>query len=71
MKFANPDEQWAFKCHGHMSDDQIRGEINRLKYGRANLRQENSGQYSNYYAPAIHYLEVELNRRASVGESDD
>ena len=49
--------------YDHMSDDQMRGRIDTLKYERSHLKPENSGQYSNYYAPAIFYLEEELERR--------
>lgn len=65
-----PDEKWAFKQHGHMTDKAIEGEISRLKYGMRNLKPERSGQASNYYAPAIHYLEVELNRRVQTARDE-
>jgi len=64
---VTPDQKWAYKQHGHMTDEAIRGEIARLKYGLRNLKPEQSGQASNYYAPAIHYLKVELERRGSNG----
>jgi hypothetical protein len=47
----------------NMTDGDIRSRIDTLKYERAHLKQENSGQASNYYAPAIFYLEEELKKR--------
>jgi len=51
-----------------LTDDQIRSKIDTLKYERANLQPKNSGQYSNYYAPAIFYLEEELKRRMELSD---
>ena len=51
--------------YDHLTDDQIKARISTLKYERAHIKPGNSGQYSNYYAPAIFYLEEELERRQS------
>jgi len=50
----------------NMTDEQIRRAISTHKYNLKNLKNlkpANSGQASNYYAPAIYYLEEELKRR--------
>jgi len=47
----------------NMTDEQIRRAISTHKYNLKNLKPANSGKASNYYAPAIYYLEEELKRR--------
>lgn len=42
---------------------QLRDSISSLKYELAHLKQANSGQASNYYAPAIHDLEQTILKR--------
>ena len=43
----------------------LKGHIEQLKYERANLKPERSGQASNYYAPAIFYAEEALKKKTS------
>jgi len=49
--------------YDNRTDDQIRAAIATHKYNQKHLKPENSGQASNYYAPAIFYLEEELKKR--------
>jgi hypothetical protein len=63
MNDMTPDQKWAYKCYGHWSTGRIKSQIGTLKYEMTHLKPERSGQASNYYAPFIHYLRVELARR--------
>lgn len=56
----------SYRPYKDLSIEQIEANIARLKFERANLKQEQSGQASNYYAPAIHYHEEELKLREKI-----
>lgn len=53
----------AYRPYKDLSTQRIKNGIQRLKEERANLRPSESGQASNYYAPAIYYHEEELKLR--------
>ena len=53
----------SYRPYKELSTEKIKANLSTLRYQLKNLKPSNSGQASNYYAPAIHYHEDELRRR--------
>lgn len=52
-----------YRPYKDMTTAAIESRLSALRYELKNIRPHNSGQASNYYAPAIHYHEEELKIR--------
>ena len=53
----------SYRPYKDLSTEKIKANISGLRYELKNIKPRNSGQASNYYAPAIYYHEEELRLR--------
>lgn len=56
----------AYRPYKDLTTENIKARLSTLQYELKNLKPSNSGQASNYYAPAIHYHKEELALREDV-----